>query len=245
MAYEVPGFMIGTLVANVSLTSSQYLAVKVGSNGKVALSGAGQQAIGILQNKPGADQAAEVMGFGLSKAIYGNTVTAGQALMSDASGKLVPQTGTNAVVAVAITSGVLDDIATVFVAVGPGSGIASAYSVMSLPVNLASVANGDVLTTYTPGFAGQIVKASFAVTVPATTAAKTTTLTPKINATSTTGGVLVLTSANCTPLGKVTDATAITAANAFVSTDTISVVASSTTAFVEGAGALLLVLKSA
>jgi hypothetical protein len=64
----------------------------------------------------------------------------------------------------------------------------------------------------------------------------------EINAVNLTGGVISLTSANCTPLGAVIAGTAITANNTFGATDTISVEASSVTAFVEGEGVLLLTL---
>lgn len=117
------------------------------------------------------------------------------------------------------------------------------YLILSLPITLANVADGDVLTTYTPGFAGRIESFAFAVTSAVTTGSKASTLNMEIGTTDLTGGVLALTSANCTPLGKVTAATAITAANTFAASDTISVEASSTTAFAEGAGVLLVTLS--
>mgnify|MGYP001602698178 CR=1 FL=1 len=117
------------------------------------------------------------------------------------------------------------------------------YSVLSIPITLANVANGDVLTTFTPGFAGRIESIAFAVTTAVTTGAKATTLNLEIGTTNLTGGSLALTSANCTPLGAVVAATAVTAANTFTATDTISVEAASTTAFVEGAGVLLVTLS--
>jgi hypothetical protein len=43
-------------------------------------------------------------------------------------------------------------------------------SVLAIPIKLARVANGDVLTNFTPGFPGRIVSAAFAVTDPVTTA---------------------------------------------------------------------------
>lgn len=118
------------------------------------------------------------------------------------------------------------------------------YSVVSIPVTLANVADGDVVTTWTPGFSGRIEKIAFAVTTAVTTAAKASTLNMEIGTTNLTGGSLALTSANCTPLGAVVAASAITAANAFTSTDTLSVEASSTTAFAEGAGVLLITIST-
>lgn len=111
--------------------------------------------------------------------------------------------------------------------------------IISIPITLAQLANGDVLTAWTPGFSGKIVKVEFAVTVPVTTAAKAATLNLEIGTTNLTGGVVSLTSANCTPLGAVIAGTAVTAANSFGPTDTLSVEAASVTTFVEGAGVLL------
>ncbi|HEX8851219.1 MAG TPA: hypothetical protein VF761_16960 [Gemmatimonadaceae bacterium] len=116
--------------------------------------------------------------------------------------------------------------------------------VVSIPIKLSKVANGDVLTNYTPGFAGKITKVAFAITDPVTTAAKATTLNLEIGTTDVTGGAIALTSANSTPLGAVIAGTAITAANTFTASSTISVEASSTTAFVEGEGVLLITIES-
>lgn len=50
---------------------------------------AGQEIYGILQNKPGIGQAADVMIFGISKVICGATLQAGNDLMVDSSGYLI------------------------------------------------------------------------------------------------------------------------------------------------------------
>lgn len=116
--------------------------------------------------------------------------------------------------------------------------------IFQFPILLASIANGDLLTGFTPGFAGKIVGFSAAVTAPATTAAKLSTLNLEIGTTDLTGGSLALTSANMTPLGAVVAATAITAANTFSASDTISIEAASTTAFVEGSIVLTIVMRT-
>lgn len=115
---------------------------------------------------------------------------------------------------------------------------------IAIPINLPSLANGDVLTNYTPGYKFKVLSVSFAVSVAVTTAAKAATLNLEIGTTNLTGGVVALTSANCTPLGALVAGTAITAANTGTSTDTISVEASSVTTFVEGAGYLLIKLQN-
>lgn len=113
-----------------------------------------------------------------------------------------------------------------------------------VPLNLASIADGDVLTNYTPGYKFKILSVSFAVNTPVTTGSKATTLNLEIGSTNTTGGAVALTSANCTPIGALVAGTAITAANTGSSSDTISVEAASTTAFAEGSGYLLIKLQN-
>lgn len=116
-------------------------------------------------------------------------------------------------------------------------------SIICLPVTLANLANGDVLTSYTPGFAGRIIDWHFAVTTPATTGSKAATLNLEVGTTNVTGGTIALTSANCTPLGAVVaKGSAFTAGTTFTATDTISVEAAGVTAFVEGAGVLIIKL---
>ncbi len=84
-------------------SSGQFLAVKITAARSVnlAVSG-GEQIYGILQNKPLSGQAADVGILGVSKAIAGAVVTGGNFLMTDTSGRLIPVTGTNHRVAVAI-----------------------------------------------------------------------------------------------------------------------------------------------
>lgn len=244
MGYEIPVFNLGTLVTAADLSTKQFYAVKVDSAGKIAIAGAGENAIGILQNKPTSGLTASVETLGVSKAKYGDTVTAGQNLMVKSDGTLIPHTGTNAVIAVALVSGVADDIATVILITRTGAGLSTTYSVFAIPIELATVADGDIVTDYIPGFAGSIQKASFIVTTVVSTGAKASTLNLEIESTNLTGGVLALTSANCAALGAVIDATAITADNTFTDAEKISVEASSTTTFIEGAGILVLVLTS-
>jgi hypothetical protein len=76
-----------SLVAAADLRSSQFFAVKVDSNGKAALAGAGEQAIGVVQNDPNTDQAATVRVAGVTKMKAGGSITAGARVAVDAAGK--------------------------------------------------------------------------------------------------------------------------------------------------------------
>lgn len=117
MGFEIPLYNI-TLEAAADLSNNQYYAVKVDSNGKAALAGAGENAVGILQDVPSQGQAATVMVLGTSKVIYGATVTAGQKLMVDTNGKAVPYAApgagvTNHVIGIALSSGQADEEGTI------------------------------------------------------------------------------------------------------------------------------------
>ena len=115
---------------------------------------------------------------------------------------------------------------------------------LSIPIILAGVSAADVLTNYTPGYKFKLLSASFAVTVPVTTAAKAATLNLEIDTTNVTGGEIALTSANCTPLGALVAGAGITAANTGSATATLSVEAATVTAFIEGQGILLLKIQN-
>jgi hypothetical protein len=109
MGYEIPLQSI-TLEAAADLSTKQYHAIKVDANGKAALASAGEPAVGVLQNDPGIGQAATVMVFGVTKAIYGASVAPGNKLMVNADGQFVPYAApgagaTNHVVGVALTGG--------------------------------------------------------------------------------------------------------------------------------------------
>jgi hypothetical protein len=241
LAKEIPVEVI-TLIAAADLSAKQYYAVKIDATGKAAMAGAGQNAVGILRNNPTADQPAAVMVLGIALAMYGGAVTAGDNLMTDANGKLITATGTNPVVCVAMESGADGEVHSVILVTRTSTGINANNSVLAFPIALAKIANGDLMTNIVPGFAGTIKKIFAVVNDPATTAAKTAALHVEIGAVATTGGVLTLTSANMTPLGAKVDGTAITGANTFTATDTLSIVAASTTAFVEGSAVIYIVL---
>lgn len=108
---------------------------------------------------------------------------------------------------------------------------------LQIPIDLASItAAGDVLTEIRPGLYGTIEYWEFAVSKPVTTAAKLASLNLEIDTTNVTGGVIALTSANATPLGKTIVGTAITGANTLTPDSKLSIEASSVTAFAEGQG---------
>lgn len=110
--------------------------------------------------------------------------------------------------------------------------------------NLATVADGDVITTLTPGYKFKILAVDAFVTNEVTTAAKASSLNLEIGTTNLTGGVVALTSANCATLGAKVAGTAVTAANTGTAADTISIEAASTTAFIEGGVMLQITIQN-
>ena len=117
----------------------------------------------------------------------------------------------------------------------------------SFRIALAGLTNADVLTSFVPGFKFAIEKVMFAVQAAVTTAAKLATITTKVDAVAIMGGVLALTSANCTPKGKVLTGTTVTGANddnLGSDTSSITLTASAVTAFVEGDGELIVIIRN-
>jgi len=231
-----------SLITAADYSTKQYYAMKVNASGLAEICGAGENALGILQDKPESGEVGCVMVLGESKAIYGATVAAGANLMTDASGRLITATGTNPVIAVAKDGGAVNEIHTIYLVTRTSSG-ANTKMLFSVPIYLNNLATGDVLTTYTPGFAGTIVKVSAAVIEPTTDVDADATINLEIGTTNLTGGVVTLSDANMTPLGTVVDGTAITAANVFTASDTISIETVVTNAFSDGEILLIIVIQ--
>ncbi len=114
MAYEETLKTI-TLLAAADFSASQFLAVKVDSNGRAALAGAGDLAIGILQNDPDAiDKAATVGTEGVTKAVLGATVAAGAEVQTDAAGKIITLAAGERV-GICLTGGDADEIQSIYI----------------------------------------------------------------------------------------------------------------------------------
>jgi hypothetical protein len=124
-------------------------------------------------------------------------------------------------------------------AVGHGAK-AQPAQILTFGMDLASIPAGNYVSHVMP-FACRVKKVDVRVIKPATTAAKAATLTAKKGAAALTGGVVGLTSANCTPAGAEVAGSAITldANSEFAAGDTLNIVGSAITAFVEGTAELL------
>lgn len=109
-------------------------------------------------------------------------------------------------------------------------------------VEATSLANGDVLTNYLPGYKFQLLSFDARCATPVTTGAKAATLNLEIASTDVTGGVISL--AGTYAQGAAQAGTAITANNNGSSSAVISIEASGVTAFMEGAFWLIIRIKN-
>lgn len=87
MALEQPLFNIGWMLAGADLSTKQFYFVKDDGNGLVVLCGAGEQALGVLQNAPASGEACDVAILGVTKVVCSGALSAGADIASDASGK--------------------------------------------------------------------------------------------------------------------------------------------------------------
>lgn len=79
-----------TFLAAADFSAKQYRFVKIDSSGNAAIAGRGDLAVGVLQNNPAAaTRPATIRTSGVTKVILGASVTAGQAVVSDANGAAV------------------------------------------------------------------------------------------------------------------------------------------------------------
>lgn len=113
--------------------------------------------------------------------------------------------------------------------------VSSCYQIFGVRLTLAELANSQEYQ-FDPGFAGKLVSINARVLTAATTGSKLASITGRVNAGALGGGgVVALTSANCTPIGAQVAGSAITGANSFTSAQTFGFTVGSVTTFIEGA----------
>ncbi len=88
----------------------QYRFGEIAADGTVHIAGAGVRADGVILGKQILGHAIEVGIEGRLLIVYGGTVTAGDALSSDANGAAVTQSASNDVCGTALESGVAGDV---------------------------------------------------------------------------------------------------------------------------------------
>ncbi len=105
MAWESPGEKLTGKRAAADLSALQFRFVVLNASGFIAQNiTVGGLVIGVLQNKPGNNQPAEVMVTGVSKVVAGAAVPEGAAVTSDAVGRVVPAAAGNYRIGVAVSA---------------------------------------------------------------------------------------------------------------------------------------------
>lgn len=209
---------------------------------------------------PGAAKKLTGVTLGTCRALLGGTVAKGDKLAVDTAGKFQVATAGQSPALTAREAGASGDLIEAFknpisrrtaltnntggsatqTALAAGVGV---YN-LNFQLDLADIADGDLVSDLLLGHKFKILESYFVATEPATTGAKATTLSLAITDVAVTNSAIALTSANCTPAGaKVQNAGAL-AANTGASTDTLSILAASTTAFVEGKGVLVVCIQN-
>lgn len=89
MAYEISNYSVKiTLVAGADLSAKQYTFVKLNSSGQaVAVDGATDRPVGVLQNAPTSGQEAEVLVVGGTKLVASAAITEGAVVGTNNAGK--------------------------------------------------------------------------------------------------------------------------------------------------------------
>jgi len=95
-----------TAPADVDLSTKQYYALSINSDGEAVVAGAASVKPYILGNKPSvAGQPAEVIYSGVCPVVCGGSVTAGNSVKTDSDGKIVAASTGNSAIGIALTSG--------------------------------------------------------------------------------------------------------------------------------------------
>jgi len=115
----IPG-VVDSFKAAADLSSLQYYYMKLTAANTVNVTSASTDlGVGILQNKPDtANDAAEVMVNGISKAVLGGTVTRNAGLMAHTDGTLIAATINKPIVAIALDAGIAADVISVILTPG-------------------------------------------------------------------------------------------------------------------------------
>jgi hypothetical protein len=102
MGFEIPGFKLGTQVANAALPN-RYRFATLTTAGKIAqVSTAGGKAVGVIQSPAAADEAVELTVTGVSKVEAGAAIANTGPISSDAQGRAITAATGNAINGIAL-----------------------------------------------------------------------------------------------------------------------------------------------
>lgn len=109
-------------------------------------------------------------------------------------------------------------------------------------VSLPDITAADIIGAFTPGYAFKVLSTTLIIEKAVTTGGKAATLTPKINGSAITGGVLG--PSGTYAAGSVIAGSAVTANNTGTSAQTFSITASGVTTFSEGNGIIIVKVQN-
>jgi hypothetical protein len=116
---SIPILTLPFVAAEDLSSAGQFRFVTLASDTTVALSGAGEAAVGVLQNKPESGRSATVMVMGVTNLVAGDTITRMARLTPDASGDAVATTDDDAnVCAIALVAAVDGDVFSALLTIG-------------------------------------------------------------------------------------------------------------------------------
>jgi hypothetical protein len=232
--------------AGETLTSSQFAAMKVYTDGTVKKCGTGDAMMGILQDNPASGKVAVVRELGHSKALMYSTGTKGDALkVADSSGRLgTASLGSDVVVAIALESWTATgQIIAVALTARTAQGATSRSGQLVFTVPMVSLGTSGATTVYSGvpmGFAGSIADIyAIPTKVASSSGATAITLTLSGTGNPVTGLSLTCSNANCKSLGTVMTSTKATVGvNSFVAVDTLTITSTPSVTFATDSGML-------
>lgn len=104
---------LGGLVATTDLSASQYSLVKIASGKIVVCTAIGDKPIGVLVNKPKANEVCEIVTIGVAPVVAGATIAVGDAIGTSAAGAAVGETATAINCGIALSAGASGELVSV------------------------------------------------------------------------------------------------------------------------------------
>jgi hypothetical protein len=248
MVTELKNFRFSAL-AGESLASKQFRFVKLSGtdNTVVGASVDGEAVHGINQGDGASGEVVEVCQLGISYLEAGGTATAGGAVKTDSVGRGITHVAGNNLAGYWLESGVTGEIIKVLAncsALSP-TGVQGAVEWWNFPIDVSKYnATGDIITDWTPGFAGSIQAVQLVNLDSNATSGRDMSFNLEIGTTNLSGGVVQLTSANSATAGVIVAGSAVTGNNTFGATSTISIECIGPT-FFDGTHDIMLMVKVA
>lgn len=115
MAYRTP-ILDTTFEAGEDLSANQHYGVVLNTDSEIILpTGDGELAVGILQEDPDIGEAASVMVAGITKAVFGVAIDAGEEVSVAADGTMKVAAATENTIGICLESAGIDEVGTILI----------------------------------------------------------------------------------------------------------------------------------